>query len=343
MPDINAMREYLRFQETKGTMDTTSIYARIQELLVASGDKVTAYLTTLEDEILVNQSLIVKLEETISELKASLRGVESDISRLKRPKLPPKEPIYDPFQNLLFVPLLSAEGRLDVKGRRKKKLRAYMVDEAIRKVEIGEFDGVSWDFKEYWPDDDQESRINDAVKKRNQVLHDVRRGEEVLRMESLAIYASAFKEWEVEEQQRLESLSVSKKLSRSIHLDLDAYMQRIIFCQSESAALRFQIDGLNAMVEQSTVSHREFVATCAQHSIQRTQILDRVSFLRDRLLHIVEARRKALELPSAALSVIDFTALQDQAESILRSLRYKMVSLYCPMTKLSHPHMDFFL
>ena len=269
-----------------------------------------------------------KYQGEVTVLKNQLRDLETKITKLKRITPAPKQPVLTPLPELHLVPALDPANRLDGKSRPKKKLRTFMVDDAMKAIASGQQDGHELDFKDLWPDQAQLEMITKAIDQRNASIIEDRAKEENVRREAERKYVADLAAWEAAEAQRLQDLGESRRSARLVNLSIDANMERISLIQGN---LREVQEHKNALEESERLNKEfqgRFASLRAKHELERRRIVHSVGKLKSRLIHILASRRSAMQTPSNCHGAIEFEYAARKAEGMLRMLRFELVRLY---------------
>lgn len=298
----------------------------LQSTLKVQLEEVTSALT---GTIMGIDSKVNGFETIISELKVDLRANESLIAKLKRAIPPPTPPTFQPLAPLILVPPFPSHGSLNAKGKTKKKMRTFMVDDVLKKIVSGGHDGVDWDFGENWPDAAQEVQLREAALARNAYIEAKRAAEVSMRAESQELYEKEYALWVKAEAERESNLNETKKSSRLVNLAIESNLSKIALSKTESQALRDHIKVLQRISDLQKESSGRCCGALEKIKIERRRLVLAVLTLKRKLVKIVHARRNALKLPESAVNAVNFEYLRGKAEHLLKILRYETVRENC--------------
>ena len=269
-----------------------------------------------------------KYQGAVAALRDQLRELEARVTKLKRILPAPREPVFPPLSEVLLVPALDPANRLNAKGRTKKKLRTFMVEDVVKAITSGQHDGRELAFKDLWPDPGQEEVINTAIERRNATVLAERARAEEARREAERRYLADLAAWELAEAQRLESLKECRRSARLVNLSIDANTERISIIEEELRDLREHLLALEESAKLEEEFRGRFASLRAKHELERRRIFHSVGKLKSRLVYILAARRSALLMPSNCHNSIDFEYAARKAEGMLRMLRFELVRYF---------------
>jgi hypothetical protein len=306
--------------------DITQLTKAMQTLQLDSNQEFNKIESTLLISLGEIDKTIVEHDAKQVSIKKEQRDNEAMIAKLKRAIPPPREPIFEELKELTFILPLPVEGRLNAKKKPKKKLRTFMLEDVIKDIASGAMDGVIWEFKQdLWPDDEQMEVINIAIDQRNALIVVGREREEQYRREVRALYVTEVKNWEAVEAERIVGLGRCRNQSRLLYLSMDAVTGRETVLTAEAKLLSEQIANLKGWAEVNSSAIGKYHAVRARQSLERQRLLHSVTKLKRILIKIVASRRDALEMPAGHTNEINLEYLTENAETLLKTLRYDMV------------------
>ena len=309
----------MHFHDVNDFVDETQeLYGIIEEEIEA---KLKEILKKRDDASTKYQAMVVRNEGILEEV----RKISAKLDEVREPIPPPKEPVFEPFPDLPYIPDLPKTTGLDSKGKKKKDCKGADIKALIAKASTGELDQVPWDFGERWPNPNQMSSLKRACDARNKVMDEERAREQGERDRAIEFFTSAYQKWEVEDRVRRNDYERLKKESRRVYLRLDCVNERQAIAQREVHGLEEEAN----VWEEFLRFHKECKETVAvmrakQH-MERERQRESALKLRRKLLLLLDARRRAYDLPAAAVNEVDYQHFCEKSDIALRTLRFEIV------------------
>jgi hypothetical protein len=267
------------------------------------------------------QQMLAKNEDVLEDVKR----INVKLAEVRNQVPPPKEPIFEPFPDLPYVPELPKTTGLDSKGKKKKDLKGSDVKTLLQQIELHELDNVDWNFGERWPTSSQYIILKQGLDKRNHELDEERAREQATRDNAYEIYTISYQRWEIEDRQRRNEYEKLKKESRKIFLKLDCMTERQEMLLGEVRDYEHE--------EQLWLQLLEFHQQCLNKIfiIKSKQYLENIrqnnyiKNIQKKLLLLIDARRRAYDLPLSAKNEIEYEIYCEKSSVAIRTLRYEII------------------
>lgn len=267
------------------------------------------------------QAMCVKNEGILEEVKK----INIKLDEVRQPIPPPKEPVFEPFSELPYIPELPKTTGLDSKGKKKKDCKSADIKTLIVKAGNGELDEVPWDFGERWPNPNQMASLKKACDARNKVMDEDRAKEQAERDRAIEFFTAAYQKWEVEDRSRRNDYERLKKDSRRIYLRLDCVNERQAISQREVQGLEEEARVWQDFLQfHFQCKERVAVMRAKQHMERERQKVSSKN-MRRKLLLLLDARRRAYDLPGGAMNEVDYQQFCEKSDIALRTLRFEIV------------------
>jgi hypothetical protein len=168
-------------------------------------------------------------------------------------------------------------------------------------------------------------QITAAIEARNAKISDNRQKELQFRKETQDQFDADTRQWEKDEAERIASLLLCKRNARMLNISIESSLDRIALCENEKKSLRERLEGLQTWSTAHKEASSRYLVLRSKHMLERKRLLHCVFKLKRRLVYILESRRKALELPGATISAIDFEYATKRSENLLKQMRFEIV------------------
>ena len=326
IPNISKIREFMDlksiFQDRAVSYihaEIESYYSSVEEELKQKHESSQALLKTLTDKYGDQKKAVDNVMVDVNEVQDRLEGV-------RNPAPKPKDPYPDPIPEPIYVEDLPKSGGLNDKGKKKKDLKGADFNIIIKKIEKGDMDGQEWDFgTERWPGAKQTQQLQQARLARNQQLDKLKEEEQVRRDQAHEMHRQALVQWDMSDRLRQREYEQIKKESRKIFLKFDCAEDRANRAKIEMTNQSSEVNSWAKFIALQTLSKNRYRVNKAKQLLERERIAEVKDRLTKKLLMLLEARRKVLDLPRGADSIIRFEQLREIAERSLNTLRYEIL------------------
>ena len=265
-------------------------------------------------------------EKSQNSLEDTARVIEkAEEFRNEKPK--PLEPDFSTRPEYPMVLQIPKIGGIDSKGKKLKALPSADEKALIQKIKDGGCDGVEWDFDIYWPSSGQAKKFKKAIDARNMALLELREKEKISRDAEMVAWKESLETWELEDKKRIASFSKMKKDLRRTNLRTDCFNSRVDRVQSDINQLEWDISMWNGFLELHNQSRDRYNTMRSKIYVERYRHFKAVDHLKSKLVRILDARRRALDLPQGAQNHLEFEELRQKAEIALRTLRFEIIQV----------------
>lgn len=276
------------------------------------------------DDVTAKQKVVSDL---IEKAREDIAGIEEKLQGVRTPLIAPREPIFERFPEIPYVPKLPTVGAIDARGKKKKQIPNSELKVLLDKVAAGELDGVEWPFGDFWPSQAQSVKLTKELTARNKVLDDARAAEVAGREKQMEEFRKYLDLWESEERKRKYEFEKQKKASRKAYLRLEGVANRFERLRKDSISIQMNVDTFTEMKEMHLKSKNRFKIMRMKQLLESERQRKQLRILKKRLLKALDGRSHALDLPFGATNQIQFDELKNKAEVALRTLRYEIADV----------------
>ena len=328
LPNFQAIEDFLKRKEDIMQLEQQTN----EEEILEHDDFITSVLDQrLSDSARQYEKAKAKYDTVLGTgdgARKALDEVNAKLDKVRAPQNPPVEPVKN-VMDMFTVQPMPTTGGLDAKGKKRKALKKDALASVIDALKDGKLDKGEWlsFFGEFWPNSGQVSKIKKAIEGRNEAIKKVRLDQELEHKAAMEKFEQDMIKFHNDDRKRQVEYQKVKKESRRANLKLDCFNERADMILSEVNS----IDGDSTTWRYLAETHKQ---AKDRYNILRTkQYLEnmrhkrQVERLKTKLLQLVEARRRALEMPSGAQNAMQFENLRVQSESALRTLRYEVVDV----------------
>jgi hypothetical protein len=310
--------EMFSFEQEQIRGDIDKFCEEIDELM----DETTKKYKQKYKDAASNQKSLTDIEE---KNKGELEKVVSELNIYRVPLVPPKEPEFEDYAPLPYVPNLPTVGAINERGKKKKKIEKKLFVELLQKIQDGGCDAQPWDFGELWPDKKQTEAITESSSARRSTLDAGRKAEDKEREEKVEIWKGKMDQWELDERKRKTEFERLKKESRKSNLKIECVQERIHRFSTEHNSIETNSQILSEMHNTHTKAKERFKMLQVKQYLEENRMKKVIRKIKLRLLKAIDARTRALDLPSGSTNDIEFDTLRGQAEEALRILKFEIV------------------
>jgi len=331
---INSMKKLPNFKiankflETKAKLhyhDVNNFVDETQELYVLIEREIKLKLQEIakkkEDSSTKYQTMLNKNADILEEVKK----INAKVAEVRDPVEPPKEPVFEPFPDLPYVPELPKTTGLDSKGKKKKDMKGSDIKKLAAAALAGELDQKPWDFGERWPNNSQMTTLKKAADTRNKEMDEERAKEQAARDRAMEFFTSAMQKWEIEDRARRNEYERMKKESRRIYLKLDCVNERQAIMHKEVAGYEEEAAVWTRFLDFHMQSKERVAVMRAKQHMENERQKSVMKNMTKKLLALLDARRRAYNLPLTALNEVEYQEFCEKADIALRTLRFEIL------------------
>jgi hypothetical protein len=260
-----------------------------------------------------------------SDILDDVKRINAKLSEVRDPIPAPKEPVFEPFPDLPYVPELPKTTGLDSKGKKKKDLKGSEVKSLVQRIELHELDGKDWDFGERWPTPSQFATLKQAADRRNGELDEERAKEQASRDYAMEIFTNSYQRWEIEDRLRRNEYEKLKKESRKIFLRLDCVTERQDILKKEVTDYENELDLWSQLFDFHLQAKEKIAMIRAKQHLENTRQREYLLSIRRKLLLLLDARRRSYDLPISSRNEIEYEMYCEKSKIALRTLRYEIL------------------
>ena len=222
---------------------------------------------------------------------------------------------------------------VDSKGKKPKALPKDEEKQYLKMIAEGKCDGMEWNFGVFFPSSGQQKKFKKAIDARNIVVMELREKERLWQDEQLKLWEDDLEIWAEDDKKRQASYGKMKKDLRRVNLRTDCYNERVDRVQSDIDQVEWDINMWESLKELHTQARDRFNVMRAKTEIEKHRHSQSMKHHRDKLLRILDARRRALDVPAGATNHLHFEELRSQSEVALRALRFELVTCKAALTE----------
>lgn len=326
LPNFDSATSFL---ERKFRYHRSEIRTQLAEI-DAKGIELLEYFKSRKDKLMKDlhdcRQKQKKLVEQAEDLKAEVVRVTKVVVDLRKPNQEPKEPIFEDFPPVPYVPSIPTTGSLDNRGKKKKVLSPADMKSILESIESGNLDGAdAFPFPEAsFPSQAQQVKLSKSIQFRNELLDSIRQQEQQSRDRAVDMYNADKERWLAAEKRRLFELERAKKDCRKVNLRYDSAVQKLERFELENEGIETDIKSiqdLTLLQETSAVRFKQARVKQTMEAIRQEKYLQA---LRKKLLTCLSARRTAIELPRSAKTLVEYEELRQKSENMLSALKLEI-------------------
>lgn len=325
LPNFKVAINFLKQKEEMHIKDCNSFVDEIAELYIYIESAISKKIIEIKeqkDQVIIRHA---KMEQSSIGIVEDSVKVKAKLDEVRDPTATPVEPVFEPFPPLDYVPKMPTQPGLDSKGKKKKDLKGADVKAIVSKIEMGDHDNAPWDFGERWPNVNQVAILKKAMDARNNFLDEKRAAEQAVRDQLMQVYTESMQKWEIEDRLRRNEYHRIKKESRRINLKLECTTDRINILASEITSFDRDTTIWTEFYDKHMLSKDRSKVLRAKQYLENIRQKESTAAIKHRLLALIDARRKAYDLPLTCVNEVDFLAACEKSEIALRSLRFEIV------------------
>ncbi len=298
-----------------------SYYADVENDLKQKHESAQALLKTLTEKY----GDYAKAAESVME---DVKEVRSRLDAVRNPAPKPPDPYPDPIPEPKYVLELPKTGGLNDKGKKKKEIKSKDFNALLKAIEAGEMDAKDWVFQDdRWPGTKQTQQLQTARMERNKALDDLKAEEQLRRDRGYEVYRNELVKWDMADRIRQREYEQAKKESRKTVLRYDCALDRAERCKVEMNNQATEVNSWAKFIAMHNSTKARYRVNKAKQLVERQRFSEMLDNLKSKLLLLLDARRKALDAPKGASSLLEFEHLRKLSEASLESLRYEILEV----------------
>jgi hypothetical protein len=326
LPNFDAIKEFMRRKEEIIKLE---IQTNEDEIVEHDDFIVSVLAQRLVDSTTAYNRTKAKYDTLLASAAGTRKEVDIVMAKVENVRAPKNQPV-EPVKNMMDVftlPSIPSTGGIDGKGKKKKKLKKEQMKIITDTLLEGKLDEGNWVdfFGDQWPDGGQTNKLKKAAENRNDAIKKMRLDQEIAYKLAMDTYDSDMIKFNNDDRKRLVDYQKVKKESRRVNLKLDCFTERANMVLSEVNSIDSDNDTWRYLANLHQQSKDRYKVLRTKQYMEYERHHNQVERMQKKLLDLVEARRRALDMPGGAQNAMQFEDLRTQSEAALRTLRYEVV------------------
>ena len=300
------------------TRETQEIYADVE-------DKVAKKLVELSEKYETSDAKYQVMKSKNEGILEEVKEVQEKLDEVRDPFPKPRTPVFEELPPLPYVLPLPKTTGLDSKGKKKKDSKNSEIKAIVKMIEAQEMDDTPWDFGERFPNPTQLAVLQQALQKRNNQLDAARAKIQAERDRTWSIYEESMQKWEMDDRTRRNQYEKVKKEARKIYLRLDCVNERLGIMKSEVDGYKNESDVWKSFLDLHEKSKERVHVMRAKLFLETNRHRNALKAMRKKLLLLIDARRRAYNIPTTAMNEIEYQSFCEKANIAIRTIRYEIL------------------
>jgi hypothetical protein len=299
-------------------VDVETMYETMEKLLKEKHETASAQLKAINDKY-------TEHKKAVDILQKDFKDVSDRLDSCRDPPPKPPNPYPEPQPDPKYVPEIPKTGGLNEKGKKKKELKNTDMKAILDGIKAGELDFGEWDFGDRWPGPIQMQQLILAKDARNRTLDEEHAAEAARREKAFEVYRQDLARWDIADRARQREYDQVKKESRKLYLRFDLGTDRANRTKANLISQAEEVNCWSKFIDMHRRSKTKYRVHKCRQMVEADRIEALVKRYQTKLLALLDARRRALELPAGAVSLVHFGELQQMAEISLATIRFEIV------------------